>query len=151
MVLAPTYYPGTADRDTAQVLTLVSGQVVDNVQFSLLLLAAREVSGVVVDEAGSPLAGAIVALMADPKKGGAPTPTMAHTNQDGTFRIGGIVSGTYHLMAEIGAPPVAGGGPNRSPGVGATGGVFFGAVAPLEIIVGDADVTGLRIVLPTSR
>jgi carboxypeptidase family protein len=151
MALAPTYYPGTPDKNAAEVIAVEPGQTVENLQLSLLLLDAREVSGVVVDESGSPLAGAIVALMADPKKGGGPTPAMAHTDQDGAFRIGGIVSGTYRVMAEIGGPPVAGGGPNRSPGVGATGGVFFGAVAPLEIIVGDTDVTGLRIVLPTSR
>jgi hypothetical protein len=151
MVLAPTYYPGTADIDAAQVLTVVSGQVLDDLQFSLLLLPGHDVSGVVVDEAGSPLAGAIVALMADPAKGGLPTPTTGQTDQRGAFRIGGIVSGTYRLMAEIGAPPVATGGPNRSIGGGAVGGVFFGGVAPLEITVGDTDVTGLRIALSTSR
>ena len=145
---APTYYSGTRDRETAQVLSVGAGQVVDDLQFSLILLPAHEVSGVIVDEAGVPLAGVIVALMADPTKGGTATPATGLTDQHGAFRIGGIVSGSYHLMPGAGGPPVAGGGPTRNPGVGAIGGVFFGSVAPLEVTVGDTDVRGLRIVLP---
>ena len=54
MALAPTYYPGTRDSQTAEVITVAAGQAVDDLQFSLILLPAREVSGVVIDEAGLP-------------------------------------------------------------------------------------------------
>jgi hypothetical protein len=151
MASAPTYYPGTRDRETAQVLTVAAGQVVDDLRFSLVLLPAHEVSGVVIDEAGVPLAGMIVVLMSDPTNGGTATPATGQTDQDGAFRIGSIMSGRYRVRAGAGRPPVAGGGSAGSPGVAAVGGVFFGAAAPLEITVGDTDVTGLRIVLPTRR
>lgn len=151
MASAPTYYPGTRDRETAQVLTVAAGQVVGDLRFSLVLLPAHEVSGVVIDEAGLPLAGMIVLLTSDPTEGGTATPATGQTDQDGAFRIGGIVSGSYHVRAAAGRPPVAGGRSAGSPGVAAVGGVLLSAAAPVEITVGDADVTGLRIVVPTRR
>ena len=151
MALAPTYYPGTRDRETAQVLTVAAGQVVDDLRFSLVLLPAHEVSGVVIDEAGLRLAGIVVLLMSDPTEGGTAMPATGQTDQDGAFRIGGIVSGTYHVTAAAGRPSVARGGSAGSPGVAAVGGVLVGAEAPVEITVGDTDVTGIRIVVPTRR
>jgi hypothetical protein len=123
--------------------------VVDDLQFSLLLLAAHEVSGVVVDQTGSAVAGAVVVLMPDPTMGVLAAAGTGQTDHTGAFRINGVVSGTYRLMAGTGGPPVAQSAPNRSGGVGTIGGVFFGAAAPLQITVGDTDVTGLRIVLPS--
>src|SRR5947207_2778425 len=93
-VLAPTYYPGTPDKDAAQVIAVGSAQTVNGVQFSMVSLAAHQVSGVLLDEAGSPLAGAIVMLMIDPKKGGSPTPAPGPADENGRFKIGGIVPGT---------------------------------------------------------
>jgi hypothetical protein len=43
----------------AQIISLASQQTVDNLQFSLVATPAYEVSGVVVDEAGSPFAGTV--------------------------------------------------------------------------------------------
>jgi len=151
MASAPTYYPGTRDSQTAQVLTVVAGQVVADLRFSLVPLPAHEVSGVVTDEAGLPLAGTIVLLMSDPTEGGTATPATGQTDQDGAFRIGGIVSGSYEVRAAGGGPPVARSGSAGSRGVAAVGGVFVGAAASVEISVGDTDVTGLRIVVPTRR
>jgi hypothetical protein len=111
----------------------------------MLMLPPHEVSGVVVDEAGSPVAGVYVVLMADSTTGGPGRPATGQTDQNGAFRFGGIVSGTYRLIAETRGRRVARSGPNLS---GATGGVFLGAAAPRQIAVGDTDVTGLRLVLP---
>ena len=61
------------------------------------------------------------------------------------------MAGRYHVRAAGGTPPVAGGGFPGSPRVGAVGGVLFGAAAPVEITVGDTDVTGIRIVVPIRR
>jgi hypothetical protein len=151
MASAPTYYPGTSNRESAQVLTVAAGQVVDDLRFSLVLLPAHEVSGVVIDDAGVPLAGMIVMLMSDPTNGGTATPALGQTDQDGAFRIGGIVSGSYRVSAGAGGPPVAGGRFRWQLRRAAVGGVLFGAAAPLEITVRDTDVTGLRIVSPTRR
>jgi protocatechuate 3,4-dioxygenase beta subunit len=164
-VLAPTYYPGTPDKDAAQVIAVGSAQTVSGLQFSMVSLPAHQVSGVLVDEAGSPLAGAIVMLMIDPKKGGPPTPATGQTDENGRFKIGGIVPGTYRVMTGMSSlppgPPVQGGFRVAVP-VGVTGGIFVGgrdtglsptppAIAPLEITVENADITELRIVVSTGK
>jgi hypothetical protein len=163
-VLAPTYYPGTPDKDAAQVIAVGSAQTVSGLQFSMVSLPAHQVSGVLVDEAGSPLAGAIVMLMIDPKKGGPPTPATGLTDENGRFKIGGIVPGTYRVMTGMSSlrngVPVQGGVRVALP-VGVTGGIFVGgrdtslptppAIAPLEITVENADITELRIVVSTGK
>jgi hypothetical protein len=106
------------------MLTVVAGQIVDDLRFSLVRLPAHEVSGVVTDEAGVPLAGIIVWLVSDPMEVGTATPATGQTDQDGAFRLGGIVSGSYHVRAAGGRPPVAAGGSPGSPGVAVVGGVF---------------------------
>ena len=161
-VLAPTYYPGTPDKDAAQVIAVGSAQTVNGVQFSMVSLPAHHVSGVLVDEAGSPLAGAIVMLMTDPKKGGPPTPATVQTDENGRFQIGGIVPGTYRVTAGMSSlppgPPVEGGSAGAARRV--TGGVFVRdtrlsttppGITPLEITVENADITDLRIVVSTGK
>jgi hypothetical protein len=141
MVLAPTYYPGTPNKETAEVVTLVSGQAIDHLQFSLLMLPAHEVSGVVVDEAGSPVADAIVVLTSDATTGGPRRPATGQTDQNGAFRIGGIASGPYRVTVGTAALPGARSGPVLS--------AVLGAAALIPITVGDTDVAGLRLVLPS--
>jgi hypothetical protein len=63
-VAAPTYYPGTTERHSAQVSTVRAGETVGDVWFSVVSSAAFSVSGMVVDERGAPLTGAMVTLMA---------------------------------------------------------------------------------------
>jgi hypothetical protein len=168
MALAPTYYPGTISKDAAHIISLAPAQTVNGIEFSLLSMRAYQVSGVVVDETGSPLGGAMITLMADPRNGGPGAPAMGRTDQNGTFRIGGVVSGTYRVMA--GMPTMwsvregstaAGGGVVS----GITGGVFFGAnvggpavtpsamalTTPIEVTIDNADVTDLKVVLATRR
>ena len=161
-VLAPTYYPGTPDKDAAQVIAVGSAQTVNGVQFSMVSLAAHQVSGVLVDEAGSPLAGAIVMLMIDPKRGGSPTPASGLTDENGRFQIGRIVPGTYRVTAGMlslpPGPPEEGGSAGAARRV--TGGVFVRdtrlsttppGITPLEITVENADITDLRIVVSTGK
>jgi len=164
-VLAPTYYPGTLDNDAAQVIAVVSAQTVNGLQFAMVSLAAHQVSGVVVDDAGSPLAGAMVMLMIDPQKGGSRTPAMGLADENGRFQISGIVPGTYRVMTGMSSPPPAPSVPGGSGGVagGVTGGVFVGGratslsppprtmAAPVEITVENTDIAGLRIVVSTGK
>lgn len=145
--LAATYYPGTADRGVATVVTLDWGETVDGLNFQMVSAPAFRISGVVVDEEGRGLADVMLLLM-DLRQDAAPTPAMGRTNHDGSFLIGGIVSGAYRLSAVTPAmqSSVVGGIP-----VGGAPGVPRGSSmpAPLDVRVDNADVTGLKIVLPT--
>jgi hypothetical protein len=170
-VLAPTYYPGTTSKDGAHIISLAAAQTVNGIEFSLLSMRAYQVSGVVVDETGSPLGGAMITLRADLSNGSLGVPTMARTDQNGTFRIGGVVSGTYRVMAGMSTPTMwsvrtgstaAGGGVDA----GITGGVYFGGanvggpavsppamalITPVEVTIDNADVTDLKVVLTARK
>jgi Carboxypeptidase regulatory-like domain len=163
-VLAPTYYPGTPDTDAAQLITLVSGQTVSGLQFTMVSRAAHRVSGVVVDEAGTPLVRTLVMLMIDPQKGGSATPATGLSDENGRFQIGGIVEGTYRVMTGTPSGRAASvlGGSGGVP-AGVTGGVFVAGTttgpssshgttaASLEITVGNTDVTDLKIVVSSGK
>lgn len=165
-----TYYPGTSDQAAAHALTVAAGQTVENIVFTMLYAPAFRVSGVVVDENGNAIAGAMVMLMSDPRVGGFMGPSgNARTQDDGRFVIQSVPAGSYRLTASV---PVslssgsvgAGGGGSISTWTsgGASGGVSAGVVGgapasvvygsgsmptPTEITVGDADVAGVRLVV----
>jgi hypothetical protein len=169
--ITTTYYPGTTDAAAAQPIAVARGAEVGNISFMLQSLPAFRVSGVVVDEDGKPVGGAFVNLMNDPRSG----PMFmgpggsARTSDDGRFTIASVVAGSYHATASVpiimngGAGGVAtwsssvgsaSGGPIASGGRGVvTGGAMVGAGGggagmnpPTEVVVADADVTGVRIV-----
>lgn len=166
-VLAPTYYPGTTNKDAAEVITVAAAQTVTGLQFSLIATPAYQVSGVVVDEAGTPLNGSMVMLMLESRDGGTGAPLMGRSDETGTFRINGVIPGTYRMMASTptmwatqdGSAVIGAGGG----GFVAVGGVFVGGSslggpgvpppgpttmpAPIEVTVDNADVTGLKIIV----
>jgi len=134
-VLAPTFYPGTTDKDAAEILTVAAAQTVTDLQFSIVAIPAYQVSGVVVDDAGAPLSGAMVMLLLESRDGGGVAPLMGRSDETGTFRIGGVVPGTYRIIASTstmwttpdGSAVIgAGGGGSGGGGIVATGGVFIG-------------------------
>jgi hypothetical protein len=166
-VLAPTYYPGTTDREGAQVIDLGAAQTIDGVQFPLAALAARQIAGVVVDEAGSPQPDVTLMVMRSSGNVGPMTPTMVKTDQYGAFVVDGLTTGVYRLTAMIPAPVAVrdsvgansargGAGPVFA-GVGGiavampVGGILTQGLPSAEVTVGDADVTGVRIVGPLRR
>jgi protocatechuate 3,4-dioxygenase beta subunit len=165
--LATTYYPGTTDAAAAQPVAVARGAEVGNISFMLQSLPAFRVSGVVVDEDGKPVGGAFVMLTNDPRNGmfmgrGA---SRAPSGDDGRFTIDNVVAGTYHANASVPIPMNGGAGAvttwsssgGDSSGVTiVTGGVVGGGTTtavggvihqPVEIVVSDADVTGVRIVI----
>ena len=170
-VVAPTYYPGTTNKDAAQIISVASAQTVSGLQFSLVSTPAYQVSGVVVDETGAPVRGAMVMLVIDVRNGGTGAALMGSSSDEtGMFRIAGVVPGTYRLMA--GTQTMWRGGSTASGGiaggaVAVTGGVFVGGAslggpgvppppattmaAPIEVTVDNADVAGLKIILTTRR
>jgi hypothetical protein len=111
--LSVTYYPGATDKDGAQAIAVGKGQTVNGIQFGLVAVPAYQVSGVVVDEAGAPVAGSMVTIMVDPRSGArvAPgPPAMGRSDENGAFRIGGVPSGRYRVMASMPMTWSAGGG-----------------------------------------
>jgi protocatechuate 3,4-dioxygenase beta subunit len=132
--LVPTFYPGTTDKDAAEILTVAAAQTVTGVQFSMIAIRAYQVSGVVVDDAGAPLSGAMVMLLLESRDGGV-APLMGRSDETGTFRIGGVVPGPYRIIASTptmwptpdGSAVVgAGGGGAGGGGMVVTGGVLIG-------------------------
>lgn len=161
---ATTYYPGAVDRDAAGTIAITPGAEVSNIVFSLQTVAAFNVSGIVVDEAGDPIAHAMVMLMGDPRWGMFGPAGSAQSQADGQFVIGGVPAGTYQVNATI---MIMGGADPRDPTVGGTSGSsvawsagasggagagFFAFSAggptdpPAEVVVTDADVENLRVV-----
>ena len=152
-----TFYPGTADQAGAQAITIAAGAEISNVVFTMQSAPAFRVSGIVVDENGKPVSGAMVMLMTDPRAGG----TMfgpgggAQSREDGTFTIGDVTAGIYRAMAMImninSASAGALGGASASSFVSLStgGGTMIGGAGmtlPTEIVVTDADVNGVRVV-----
>jgi protocatechuate 3,4-dioxygenase beta subunit len=122
VIIAPTFYPGTTDTAAAQPVTIGSGATLNGIEIRVLQVPAFAIKGIVVDEAGTPVANAAVMLSSDPSLG-VPIvngPSRTRTAADGTFTVEGIASGSYRLTAA--APIVskaAAGGPARG-SVGAT-------------------------------
>jgi hypothetical protein len=147
---APTYYPGTTDQAEAQTVTLSQADTVNGLEFRLISAAAYRVSGIVMDEAGKPVADAM--LMLRPARGnnlqGGFAPSLSgRSKTDGTFVIGGVIAGTYAISAS----PVI-----RS----STGSSTFGSTLTMsvsgpqseqQIALDGADVTGIKVIVRTPR
>ena len=144
-------------------------RTIDGIQFSIAAVPAYQVSGIVVDEAGAPQAGAMVTLLGDPRPDGMIAPMVARTDETGTFRITRVISGRYRAIATI-----QGMAPGRADiSAGATGAagvpvpVTGGIVTPIggiarssgpnpipgsvEVTVHDADLSDVRLVIPLRR
>jgi hypothetical protein len=164
-----TYYPGTSDQAAAQTINVSAGQTVENVVFTMLSAPAYRISGVVVDENGSAVGGAMVMLMNDPRSGTLMGPSgSARTQDDGRFVIAAVPAGTYRLTANVPVTVSSGGvasgsgsfttwtssggrgevAAGVSPGIVGGTSVVMGPGAmptPTEITVVDADVAGVRL------
>jgi hypothetical protein len=98
---APTYYPGTPNAAEAAPITVRVGDET-SAEFQLMAMRLARIQGIVLDGSGKP-GGTETMLMAAPKDsavGG-----MAHVGSgtrveaDGTFTIGGLAPGVYHITA----------------------------------------------------
>jgi carboxypeptidase family protein len=154
MTLVTTFYPGVPTMSGAQVITVAAGQTIGNLEFTMMSAVGHLVAGVVVDEMNKPVGGAMVMLM--PTEFVAPGPRgSARTQPDGTFKIGGVVPGAYRLNASL--PVTFSSGDGRVTGgvvggvTSAAGGIVSysssGPASTIQVTVGDADVTGVTVVL----
>jgi hypothetical protein len=158
-----TYYPGTSNQSAAQPIAVRAGDTVANIEFAMQSSPAFRVSGRVVDESGQPVQGAMVMLTGDPRLAGFMGPAgHAQSDSEGRFSIADVTPGTYRLHAVamhmdpsdlngggIGATSVSGGFSTfRSWSIDSpNGGRDGGGSAPSEIVVGDANVTGIRLTI----
>jgi hypothetical protein len=154
-VFAPTYYPGTTQRHSAQPTTIRAGETVGDMWFSMVSSAAFSVSGVVVDEAGAPLAGAMITLIpgSHPEM---PFPfLMGVADRNGAFTVSGVLPGDYFVIANPSVESSFGGGSAFAIGfgveavVGSEPVVVFDTPSgrqPLKILVIDANIMGVRVV-----
>ncbi|HKB12467.1 MAG TPA: carboxypeptidase regulatory-like domain-containing protein [Vicinamibacterales bacterium] len=177
-VIATTFYPGTTDAAAAQPLDVARGAEVNNISFALLSQPAFRVTGTVVDESGAPVAGAIVMLLGDPAQamfmmGAAGN---GRSGDDGRFTIDNVIAGSYRASVSVpiafagavgggivnwstnatGGVAIARGGAASAGSTGATGGVQVAAPAsvdhpPVQVVVADADVSGVRLVAQKPR
>ena len=87
-----------SDASAAQPITVTAGETVGGVEFRLLTTPGFSVSGVVVDQAGTPVAGAMVMLRGDPRAGVAIMGPAGQSSSDanGRFVFGNIPSGSYY-------------------------------------------------------
>ena len=160
--IAATFYPGTVDEAAAQPVSVAAGAEVANISFTMQSSPAFRISGIVVDEKGEPVSGAMVMLMPDPRRmvlfsGGGGGQSQA----DGRFTIGDVTAGTYRLSASV--PIMMGGRGAGGGGAGVVGGswvstdggggsatvmrTFGAAPQPTELTVTDANVSGVRVVV----
>jgi hypothetical protein len=148
--IATTYYPGTTDQNGASPIIVSVGAEVGNITFTVQSVPAHNVSGVVVDENGTPLAGAMVTLIGDARSGVPIGPAgSARTAADGSFSIGDVPAGSYRLNASV---PIVWNNSGSAGGiVSSTSVVRPGPQQQTEVVVTDADVSGLQIVVRQPR
>jgi hypothetical protein len=99
---ASTFYPGVSDATAAQPITVSSGETVGGVEFRLLAMPGFSVTGVIVDQAGRPVAGVLVSLQGDSRfdeRGAVVEGPVGLSSSDanGRFVFGNISSGSYHV------------------------------------------------------
>jgi protocatechuate 3,4-dioxygenase beta subunit len=161
MGITTTFYPGSTDQSGAQPITVTAGAEISNIVFTIATAPVFRVSGIVVDEEGKPVARAMVNLMGDSPGRMFGPPGSAMAQDDGQFVIGEVPSGTYRIMAAV--PIAVRSGTTWQSGDGGSGGVTRtttsgggsyatvdgqpGSVTPIQVVVADADVTGVRVVV----
>jgi hypothetical protein len=162
-IMISTFYPGTADISAAQAVTVQSDETVSDLTIRLVNVPAFNVSGVVVDEAGAPVANAMVMLM-DGSRGADLLLSltmgprgMSQSDSSGRFAFSDVPAGSYTLRADVGGvgffaisgdfvidgggtPRTVTSGPDRAPAPGT-----------IEVIVENADVSDLKIVVVGSQ
>jgi hypothetical protein len=99
-----TYYPGTADTATAQMVTVSAAQETQ-ADIALVPSWTFDLSGVAIDFSGTPLASASLLLLPG-TSGAIGVMARAGTAADGTFKFSGIAPGPYVLqMQPLPSPP----------------------------------------------
>ena len=148
-LLASTFYPGVSETAAAQTIIVIAGETVGGVEFRLLTTAGFKVSGVVVDQTGAPVAGAMVMLRGDPRSAVAIMGPVGQSSSDanGRFVLANVPSGSYSVMViPTFVSRTNGGDSVESSGI-SSGGPQAARADPIAVVVADADVDGVTIVV----
>jgi hypothetical protein len=111
---APTFYPGTAEINSAQRLTVGAAQTLSEINIGLLRTRMVTVSGVATDSQGRPLTAGGISIM---PKGGVTGfgSSGGQLRPDGTFTVPYVSPGEYVVRANAFRPPPAPGMPAEPP------------------------------------
>ena len=138
MTYVTTFYPGFTEVRDATSVTVTRGLTTNGIDFPMRPVAAYQVSGIVVDAQGRPVAGALVRL-AEAKSVTLNLQQGGPSARDGTFKIVNVPPGRYQASAAV--PVVAQSGSATVTRVGPSTG------PEIEVVVQAADVTGVRVVI----
>lgn len=142
---APVFYPGTASIANAVPVTVVAGQDVFGLDFSLQRVPTSIIEGIVTRPDGAPAARATLQLTGAAPAGQfasfPPLTINATAGADGAFRISQVTPGDYKLVAKAPvatAPPVETGfvRPGRNEPT---------LFAETDVSVAAADLSGLNV------
>jgi hypothetical protein len=123
---APTYYPGVPAFSDATAINLPVGQEVGGIDFTLQLVTAARVTGVVVGGG----ANTNVMLVPDDSRGSVGGNFSGRVERDGSFAILNVPPGRYVAVAR----GQVGGGPGGGRGGGQGQGTPTFAVVPLNVV-----------------
>jgi hypothetical protein len=144
---APIYYPGTADPEQAQVLTVAEGDERAGVDFDLQLVRASTIEGRVSIAGGAPPSDTQVTLTRQSAQTRLSDPLTLLTrptrlDPSGGFRFTNVLPGTYRVLARATSMAPAAAQPEA---VRLTGVVW----ALADVTVTDDDVAGIALTLQT--
>lgn len=124
-MLAPTYYPSAASAQGAKPVVVAAGRTTGGINMSVLTLPVFRISGRVVDEAGSPIAGATISLTPEPPRPQVPYTALprVRTGQNGEFSVTNVFGGNYTVNAgvPVAVRPATSGPPSPPPATGVGG------------------------------
>jgi protocatechuate 3,4-dioxygenase beta subunit len=98
LTYAPTYYPGVAALSDAAAVTAPIGEEVAGIDFSLQLVTAARVTGIVAGASGM-AANTTVLLVPDDSRGMSGQSYSGRVGRDGTFSISNVPPGRYIAIA----------------------------------------------------
>lgn len=162
-----TFFPAAADVSQAEAVTVQAGETLGDLTIQLVTVPAFQVSGVVVDESGAPVANEMVMLMEGSHETGAAAAFlslamgprgMSQSDADGRFSFGDVAPGSYTLRA-LGGFGVGAFGVTDSFGIDSDGTPRGAPDRPkpaqepgtLAVTVENANVSDLKIVVTRSR
>lgn len=132
--MAPTYFPSARDVRGASVVSVTAGQTASNVDIRMEVEPLFKVRGIVVDQQGAPVAGAIVSVTPEQRSPAMMGPMGRIRSQaDGSFVIPSLAAGGYTVGAAVPlvvtSPSVGGGGAGGAAGVGAVAAGNFTSIS----------------------
>ncbi|HLQ76456.1 MAG TPA: carboxypeptidase-like regulatory domain-containing protein, partial [Terriglobia bacterium] len=129
-----TYYPGTVVAEQATPIAVRAGTAESGINITALPARVHKIRGLTLDGTGSPAAMTIALI---PKSGGAAVGAAGNfrSNNNGTFEIGGVTTGSYYVTGVVVAATAAPSPAQPLPP----------AIGVSEVEMGNSDVSNVRV------